>query len=149
MAHAPTMSADVLEEAVGPFVAYAATAKAPVPIKSRCVCVSFANDIPNPRPLQAPKTFADVQSGDALIVVVVECVRPPRRRTLCRRRDLVIIQAAAFGSTPLQAELVQEHLVRRGRFSPAAQARIVVRASFFQRGYRRAASQACLPSICS
>ena len=101
MAHAPTMSADVLEEAVGPFVAYAATAKAPVPIKSRCVCVSFANDIPNPRPLQAPKTFADVQSGDALIVVVVECVRPPRRRTLCRRRDLVIIQEARrrrFGS---------------------------------------------------
>ena len=110
--------------------------------------MSFANDMPYPNPLQAPKTFADVQSGDALMVVV-ECVRPPRRRTLCRRRDLVIIQAAAFGSTPLQAELVQEHLVRRGRFSPAAQARIVVRASFFQRGYRRAAAHACLPSICS
>ena len=27
-------------------------------------------------------------------IVVVECVRPPRRRTLCRRRDLVIIQEA-------------------------------------------------------
>ena len=93
MAHAPTMSADVLEEAVGPFVAYAATAKAPVPIKSKWVCVSLASEMPNPNPLHAPKTFADVQSGDALMVVV-ECVRPPRRRTLCRRRDLVIIQEA-------------------------------------------------------
>ena len=76
-------------------------AKAPVPIKSRCVCVSFANDIPNPRPLHAPKTFADVQSGLVALMVVVDCVRPPRRRTLCRRRDLVIIQEARrrrFGS---------------------------------------------------
>ena len=76
------MSAEVLEAAVGPFVAYAATAKAPVPIRSKWVCVSFANDIPNPNPLQAPKTFADVHSGD-VDIVVVDCVRPPRRRTLC------------------------------------------------------------------
>ena len=115
MAHAPTMSADVLEEAVGPFVAYAATAKAPVPIKSRCVCVSLASEMPNPNPLHPAKTFADVQSGDALMVVV-ECVRPPRRRTLCRRRDLVIIQEALRAVHALQAELVTEGLVRRETF---------------------------------
>ena len=129
-AHALTMSADVLEEAVGPFVAYAATAKAPVPIKSRCVCVSLAKARCPTQPVAGAEDRADVQSGFVALMVVVDCVRPPRRRTLCRRRDLVIIQAAAFGSTPLQAELVQEHLVRRGRFSPAAQARIVVRVSF-------------------
>merc|ERR1711927_132977 len=100
------MSADVLEAAVGPFVAYAAAAKAPVPIRSKWVCVSLANDIPNPRPLQAPKTFADVQSGFAALIVVVDCVRPPRRRTLCRRRDLVIIQALCGVSARAAAELL-------------------------------------------
>ena len=76
----------------------------------------MANDIPNPRPLQAPKTFADVQSGD-VDIVVVECVRPPRRRTLCKRRDLVIIQAAL--SAAVQAELVTEGLVRRAGAAPS------------------------------
>ena len=87
-----------------------------MPIKSKWVCVSFANDIPSPRPLQAPKTFADVQSGFVALIVVVDCVRPPRRRTLCRRRDLVIIQAALRAVHALQAELVTEGLVRRETF---------------------------------
>ena len=122
------MSADVLEEAVGPFVAYAATAKAPVPIKSRCVCVSLASEMPKPNPLQAPKTFADVQSGFVALIVVVDCVRPPRRRTLWRRRDLVIIQAALRAVHALQAELVTEGLVRR---AGTATSRIVLRELFW------------------